>query len=86
MEDIEAALSFDEAQGLDPGRWPEMGFPESRLSPPSRRFMDTLSPGSHVSEICRAEQLRPLDRCNRVPPIVGMKGADRPLYLYAWRY
>src|SRR5215469_2751638 len=45
-----------------------------------------LSPGSYASEICRAEQLRALDKGNRVIPVVAVKGADRPLFLYARQY
>ena len=45
-----------------------------------------LSPGSYASEICRAEQLRALDKGNRVIPILAVKGSDRPLYLYARQY
>jgi WD40 repeat protein len=42
-----------------------------------------LSPSSYVSEICRAEQLRALDQGKRVIPVLAVKGADRPVYLYA---
>jgi WD40 repeat protein len=45
-----------------------------------------LSPGSYESEICRAEQLRALDKGNRVIPVLVVKGTDRPLYLYARQY
>jgi WD40 repeat protein len=45
-----------------------------------------LSPGSYASEICRAEQLRALDKGNRVIPVLAVNGADRPLYLYARQY
>jgi WD40 repeat protein len=45
-----------------------------------------LSPGSYASEICRAEQLRALDKGNRVIPVLAVKGAERPLYLYARQY
>ena len=45
-----------------------------------------LSPGSYSSEICRAEQLRSLDKGNRVIPVLAVKDADRPLYLYARQY
>lgn len=45
-----------------------------------------LSPGSYASEICRAEQLRALDKGNRVIPVLAVQGADRPLYLYARQY
>ena len=45
-----------------------------------------LSPGSYASEICRAEQLRALDKGNRVLPILAVKGADLPIYLYIRQY
>jgi len=45
-----------------------------------------LSPGSYASEICRAEQLRALDKGNRVIPVLAVNGADRPIYLYARQY
>src|ERR1700685_908373 len=45
-----------------------------------------LSPGSYASEICRAEQLRALDKGNRDIPVLAIKGSDRPLYLYARQY
>ena len=45
-----------------------------------------LSPGSYSSEICRAEQLRALDKGNRVIPVLAVKGSDRPLYLYARQF
>ena len=45
-----------------------------------------LSPGSYASEICRAEQLRALDKGNRVIPVPAVKGSDRPMYLYARQY
>src|SRR5215831_5851630 len=45
-----------------------------------------LSPGSYASEICRAEQIRSLDKGNRVIPVIAVKGADRPLHLYARQY
>ena len=45
-----------------------------------------LSPGSYKSEICRAEQIRALDKGNRVIPVIAVKGADRPLHLYARQY
>jgi WD40 repeat protein len=47
-----------------------------------------LSPGSYGSEICRAEQLRALDKGNRVIPLFAVKGSDsdRPIYLYARQY
>jgi len=45
-----------------------------------------LSPGSYKSEICRAEQIRALDKGKRVIPVIAVKGTDRPLYLYARQY
>jgi hypothetical protein len=45
-----------------------------------------LSPGSYESEICRAEQLRALDKGHRLIPVLAAKGADRPLYLYTRQY
>ena len=45
-----------------------------------------LTRGSYESEICRAEQLRALDKGNRVLPVLATKGTDRPLYLYARQY
>jgi WD40 repeat protein len=45
-----------------------------------------LSPGSYASEICRAEQLRALDKGNRVLPVLAVKGADLPIYLYIRQY
>jgi WD40 repeat protein len=45
-----------------------------------------LSPGAYTSEICRAEQLRALDRGKRVIPVLAVSGSDRPLYLYARQY
>src|SRR5215831_7037027 len=45
-----------------------------------------LSPGSYESEICRAEQLRALDKGKRVIPVLAVKGSDRPLYLYVRQY
>jgi NB-ARC domain/WD domain, G-beta repeat len=45
-----------------------------------------LSPGSHSSEICRAEQLRALDKGNRVIPVLAVKHSDRPIFLYARQY
>jgi TIR domain len=45
-----------------------------------------MSPGSYESEICRSEQLLALDQGNRVVPVLAVKGADRPVYLYARQY
>lgn len=40
-----------------------------------------LTPGSYVSEICRAEHLRALRQGKRVIPVLVDANADRPLYL-----
>ncbi len=45
-----------------------------------------LSPGSYTSEICRAEQLRALDKGNRVIPVLAVDHSDRPIFLYARQY
>jgi hypothetical protein len=45
-----------------------------------------LTPRSYESEICRAEQLRALDKGNRVIPVLAVRGSDRPIYLYARQY
>src|SRR5271165_62651 len=45
-----------------------------------------LSPGSYASEICRAEQLRALDKGYRVIPVLAVKHSDRPIFLYARQY
>src|SRR5215831_18285521 len=45
-----------------------------------------LSPGSYASEICRAEQLRALDKGSRVIPVLAVKGSDRPIYLYSRQF
>jgi WD40 repeat protein len=45
-----------------------------------------LTPGSYVSEICRAEQLRSLRRGKRVIPLLAQRGSDVPLHLEAKQY
>src|SRR5690348_5150451 len=45
-----------------------------------------LTPGSYVSHICRAEQLRALRRQKRVIPLIAAAGADIPLHLEARHY
>ncbi|MGD0012965.1 MAG: NB-ARC domain-containing protein [Bryobacteraceae bacterium] len=45
-----------------------------------------LTPGSYVSEICRAEQLRALRKGKRVIPLLGRLDAERPLHLEARQY
>ena len=43
-----------------------------------------LSPGSYASEICRAEQLRALDKGNRVIPVLAVKVAFCPAGNVCW--
>jgi len=45
-----------------------------------------MSPASYSSEICRAEQLLALDMKKRVIPVLALKTANRPVYLYAQQY
>jgi len=45
-----------------------------------------LSPGSYRSDLCRAEQLRALDKGNRVIPVLAVTNSDRPIYLYTRQY
>ena len=45
-----------------------------------------MTPGSYVSEICRAEQLRSLRRGKRVIPLLAQRGSDVPLHLEAKQY
>src|SRR5262245_14588238 len=45
-----------------------------------------LSPGSYVSEICRAEQLRSLRKGKCVIPLLAQVGADIPLHLETRNY
>ena len=45
-----------------------------------------LTPGSYVSEICRAEQLRALRKHKCVIPLIAQSGADVPLHLEAKNY
>lgn len=45
-----------------------------------------LTPGSYVSDICRAEQLRSLRKGKCVIPVLGQKDADIPLHLEAKNY
>jgi hypothetical protein len=40
-----------------------------------------LTPGSYVSDICRAEQLRSLRKGKCVIPVLGQKNTDIPLHL-----
>jgi WD40 repeat protein len=45
-----------------------------------------LTPGSYVSDICRAEQLRSLRKGKCVIPVLGLKNADIPLHLETKNY
>ena len=45
-----------------------------------------LSPGSYVSDICRAEQLRALRKQKRVIPLLTQPDADRPIHLENLNY
>ena len=45
-----------------------------------------MTPGSYVSEICRAEQLRSLRKGKRVIPVLAQFGSDVPLHLEAKQY
>lgn len=42
-----------------------------------------LTPGSYLSEICRAEQLRSLRKGKLVIPLLAQQGSDIPLHLEA---
>jgi hypothetical protein len=45
-----------------------------------------LTPGSYVSDICRAEQLRALRKGKRVIPLLAQSGSDVPLHLETKNY
>jgi len=45
-----------------------------------------LTPGSYISDICRAEQLRSLRKGKCVIPVLGQKNADIPLHLETKNY
>src|SRR5438105_3160054 len=45
-----------------------------------------LTPGSYLSEICRAEQLRSLRKGKCVIPLLAQRGTDIPLHLEAKNY
>jgi hypothetical protein len=45
-----------------------------------------LTPGSYVSEICRAEQLRALRKGKRIIPLLAQSGSDIPLHLETKQY
>jgi WD40 repeat protein len=52
----------------------------------SQVLLALVSPGSYVSEICRAEQLRSLRKGKRVIPLLAVAGSDIPLHLEAEQY
>jgi WD40 repeat protein len=52
----------------------------------SEVILALLSPGSFISEICRAEQLRSLRKGKCVIPILLQRGVDIPLYLETKNY
>ena len=45
-----------------------------------------MTPGSYVSEICRAEQLRSLRKGKRIIPLLARTGSEIPLHLEAKQY
>jgi len=45
-----------------------------------------MTPGSYLSEICRAEQLRPLRKGKRVIPLLAQSGSDISLHLETKNY
>ena len=49
-------------------------------------FLALLSPGSYVSDICRAEQLRALRCGKRLIPVLAAPGAERPPYFETANY
>ena len=51
-----------------------------------RVMIAVMTPGSYASGICHGEQLVPLDRGNRVIPVLAVRGSDRPLYLYTLQF
>ena len=59
---------------------------ERVIDDPATIVIAILTPGSFASEICRAEHSRALRKGRRVIPILGVAGADRPLYLEARNY
>jgi WD40 repeat protein len=52
----------------------------------SEVLLALMSPGSYISEICRAEQLRALRKGKRVIPLLARSGGDIPLYLEVKQY
>jgi WD40 repeat protein len=52
----------------------------------SQVVLALMTPGSYVSEICRAEQLRSLRKGKRVIPLLAQRGSDVPLHLEAKNY
>jgi hypothetical protein len=49
----------------------------------SQVLLALMSPGSYVSEVCRAEQLRSLRKGKQVVPVLARSGSDIPLHLEA---
>jgi TIR domain len=45
-----------------------------------------MTPGSYISDICRAEQLRALRLGKRVIPLLAAAGAEKPLHLETANY
>ncbi len=52
----------------------------------SRVLLALMTPGSYISEICRAEQLRSLRKGKRVIPLLARSGSEIPLHLEAKQY
>src|SRR5271157_3276355 len=52
----------------------------------SQVVLALMTPGSYVSEICRAEQLRSLRKGKQVIPLLARRGSDIPLHLEAKQY
>ena len=50
-----------------------------------RIMIALLSPGSCLSEICRAEQLRALDKGKRLIPVLAAQGVEHYLYVRQYR-
>lgn len=52
----------------------------------SQVVLALLSPGSYLSDICRAEQLRSLRKGKSVIPLLAQAGTDIPLHLETKNY
>src|SRR5258708_642203 len=52
----------------------------------SQVILALLTPGSYISEICRAEQLRSLRKGKCVIPVLAIPGSDIPLHLETKNY